>query len=220
MAMTNLLSKRFKELVDEANAIEAKKTCWNDIYTGQPREQVDANNLLNWKTKARHLLVVACGDSSEHFKLFEESQHSMYSSNLDDLRRMRAVLLAAQEDYDGGYLVKVQTMVQAQLFDSELDQASELLRNGFGTAAAVIAGAVLETSLRELCTRNSLQPEGMNGMNVALAKKSVYNATVAKRVTWLAGVRNSAAHGKPTEFTDADVKSMIDEVERFLSEHL
>jgi hypothetical protein len=57
-------------------------------------------------------------------------------------------------------------------------------------------------------------------MNADLAKQGLYNANMAKRITALAGIRNSAAHGKPDEFTDADVKAMIEDIQRFLAQHL
>jgi hypothetical protein len=43
---------------------------------------------------------------------------------------------------------------------------------------------------------------------------------MAKRITALAGIRNSAAHGKPDAFTEDEVKAMIADIERFLSEYL
>ena len=57
-------------------------------------------------------------------------------------------------------------------------------------------------------------------MNADLAKVGVYNKLIQKRITALADIRNSAAHGKPEEFSEADVDSMIDEVTRFVAEHL
>ncbi|MNT98300.1 hypothetical protein D3C72_2408540 [compost metagenome] len=57
-------------------------------------------------------------------------------------------------------------------------------------------------------------------MNDDLAKAGAYNATQKKRITALAGIRNSAAHGKPDEFTPAEVRGMIDDVERFLAAQL
>ena len=145
--MKNLFSKRFRELVDDGNKIEAKKTKWYDSFAEVQREQVDEHALLNWKTRATHLISAACGESSEHFKLFKQQQTGFYGTNLDTLRNMLAVLRAAQEDFDGGYLTKIQVLVQAELFDSELEQASELLKNGFKMASAVVAGVVLETAL-------------------------------------------------------------------------
>ena len=57
-------------------------------------------------------------------------------------------------------------------------------------------------------------------MNADLTKASEYNAIVQKRVSALAAVRNSAAHGKSGEYTSEDIKSMIPEVERFVAERL
>ena len=46
------------------------------------------------------------------------------------------------------------------------------------------------------------------------------NVLVQKRVTSLAAVRNSAAHGKTAEYTNEDVKNLIAEVERFVADKL
>jgi hypothetical protein len=198
--MTNILSRRFKELVEQANQVEA-----TDGANGQGH--VDRELLLNWTVKVKNLISNTCGIDSQHFMhlTHAEKTHSRATST-SNLTAMKAVLLASQEDYDGGYLTPVRNLVQAEVFDSELEQASELLRSGYKTAAAVIAGTVLETSLRELCNRHQ-QPVGkLDKMNADLAKQGLYNANMAKRITSLAGIRNSAAHGKPDEFADAEVK--------------
>ena len=57
-------------------------------------------------------------------------------------------------------------------------------------------------------------------MNEDLVKAAVYNPNKKKRITALAGIRNSAAHGHSEEFEPSDVKAMIEEIERFLSEFL
>lgn len=218
--MANLLSKRFKELIEQATVLESKKMREHDPFTNMSTDQVDRNELLNWKTKAKHLIVAACGEDSEHFKAFKDSESRTYSTSFDNLKRMKAVFLAAQEDYDGGYLNSVRLIVQAELFDSEIEQASELLSAGYKSASAVIAGTILETSLRELCTKAGLQHGKADRMNADLAKAGTYNSVTAKRVTAMLGIRNSAAHGKPDEFTDGDVKSMIEDLGRFLSQHM
>ena len=133
------------------------------------------------------------------------------------MKRMRAVFLAAKEDFEGGYLVSFRNLVQAEVFTNELKQAEELLKSGYATAAAVIAGVVLETTLRDLCSTHDLEPGGLNRMNEDLTKAGAYNSLQQKRITALAAIRNSAAHGKADEFTAADVRSMIDDVERFLA---
>lgn len=133
---------------------------------------------------------------------------------------MKAVFLAAREDFEGGYLSSVRTLVQAEMFDSELEQAEELLKGGYVTAAAVIAGVVLETALRELCDRSSIAHGKLDKMNADLAKAGIYSKLVQKRITTLADIRNSAAHGKPEEFTEQDVSAMLQDVCRFLTDYL
>ena len=54
-------------------------------------------------------------------------------------------------------------------------------------------------------------------MNTDLAKAGVYNKLVQKQITALADIRNSAAHGRPEQFTKDDVASMIKEVQRILA---
>ena len=218
--MENLFKRRFQELADQALKLEASKHMEYDPLYNRNEERIDSNALLNWKVKAKALLVSACGEDSQHFKFFEESESSPFSSNLDNLGRMKAVFDAAREDFEGGYLTSLRTLVQAEVFDSELEQATELLQKGYELAAAVISGTVLETALRELCDRNQIPHGKLDKMNADLAKKNIYNANMAKRITALAAIRNSAAHGKSNEFSADDVKSMIEDIGRFLTHYL
>ena len=87
-------------------------------------------------------------------------------------------------------------------------------------AAAVTAGTVLETSLRQLCDENNIGHGKLDKMNADLAKAGVYNVLTQKRVTALADIRNNAAHGKPDEFKKEDVNDMIRDVNNFLVDHL
>ena len=57
-------------------------------------------------------------------------------------------------------------------------------------------------------------------MNADLTKSGQYNSLVQKKITALAAIRNSAAHGNESEFATADVKSMIEDVERLVSDWL
>jgi hypothetical protein len=76
---------------------------------------------------------------------------------------------------------------------------------------------VLETNLRNLCEMRGLTSGKLDKMNADLAKAGQYNSLVQKRITALAAIRNSAAHGKSTDFDDAAVQSMIEEVERLVA---
>jgi hypothetical protein len=214
--LQNLLTKRFGELskvVDDLESNSRGGTTHSD-------EVVDNEAVLNWKVKAKSLLLSACGEGSIHVAEFGKAETYSGWSMFHNLRRMKQVFAAAKEDYEGGYLSSTRTIVQAEVFSSELDQASELLGKGYKTPAAVIAGAVLETGLRELCDRNKIACGKLDRMNADLAKAGVYTVLVQKRITTLADIRNNAAHGHPDQFNDADVKAMIAEAERFLADYL
>ena len=214
--MNNLLTKRFAELVEQADQVEATAT--PGVYE---QKFVDQNALLNWTVKVANLLLQACGTKSGHVLRFAAAESDgKQGTNHDRFCSMKAVFLAAKEDYEGGYLISVRQLVQAEVFSSELEQANELLRSKYTVAAAVIAGTVLETCIRDLCTRNQIPPSKLDKMNADLAKAGIYNGIMQKRITHLAAVRNSAAHGNKDEFATYDVVAMIDEIEQFLAQHL
>lgn len=205
--MNKLFVKRFEELKIQADEVEeSKRTKTSEYYPGAGEstniDNVDEEKLLSWKVKARNLLSKTCGENSQHFQEFEKiEEYPMYSGNYDKFRRFQAVFLAAKEDFEGGYLSSIKTLVQAEVFDSELEQAKELLGNGYFSAAAVIAGVVLETTLRELCDRENILHCKLDKMNADLAKAGKYNKLMQKRITALADIRNSAAHGNFNQFT-------------------
>lgn len=215
--MIKHLEKRFAELAEQIVQVESTMQIKQSSYMG-PCEKVDGELLLSWCVKARNLLVNACGLASQHFMAFENAEKpSAYSGNYKVMQRVKAVFFAAKEDFEGGYLTSVKNLVQAEVFDSELEQASELLSSGYVAAAAVVAGVVLETTLRNLCSEHQIALGKLDKMNADLAKNSIYNSLVQKRITALAGIRNSAAHGKTDEFTRDDVVNMISEIEKFVS---
>jgi hypothetical protein len=219
--MTKVYEKRFEELQQQLASVAATKQTKRDPLNGSAYEHVDSEAMLAWCVKAKNLLARSCGEDSQHFKTFESAQKARgYEHNTDVLSRLRAVFSAAKEDYEGGYVSSIRNLVQAEVFDSELEQASELLSAGYATAAAVIAGTVLETTLRNLCDVKSIPHGKLDKMNADLAKVGVHNALVQKRITALAGIRNSAAHGKSTEFTAEDVSSMIADINRYVANAL
>lgn len=218
--MTKLYEKRFGELEAQIIKIESTQQQKYSEYSGN-YIHIDSNLLLNWRVKAKNLLISVCGENSQHFTSFLVAEEPIHFDNsLNVLYRIKAVFLAAKDDFEGGYLNSVKNIIQAEVFDNELEQASELLTSGYKSAAAVIAGVVLETTIRNLCLAQSIELGKLDKMNADLVKSGVYNGLTQKRVTSLAAIRNSAAHGKPDDFTTADVKAMIEDIQRFVESHL
>lgn len=218
--MVKILKKRFAEHNDQLQQVEATLKSMHSEYTGH-YQKVDPELLLNWCVKARSLISSSCGKESEHYSAFIDGEKpTPFGDNYGVFKRIKAVFLAAREDFEGGYLISVRNLVQAEVAESELEQARELQKAGYISAAAVVAGVVLETTLRTLCDRHDITHGKLDKMNADLAKVGEYNSLMQKRVTALAAIRNSAAHGKTNEFQPADVEAMIVDVERFALEAL
>lgn len=56
-------------------------------------------------------------------------------------------------------------------------------------------------------------------MNAELVKAGVYNRLTQKRITAIADLRNSAAHGKWDQFTQRDVEDAIRWIREFMEGH-
>ena len=213
-------ARRFEELSVQAEKIGSNRKPVR-IPGTDVIYRVEQDELLNWIVKVRHLIETVCGQESHHIKLFLEAEKGgLYVSSHEVFKNLRAVFLAAKDDYEGGYLNKVRHLIQAEVFDNELEQAVELLSSGYLTAAAVVAGVVLETSLRQLCIDNKVPTGKLDKMNADLAKTGIYNNLVQKQITAYAAIRNSAAHGKSSEFVKNDVTNMIQGVQNFLAARL
>lgn len=217
--MNNKLQQKFDDLsLEHQKLLETKKT--SDGQFGA-REFVDNELFIAWNVKVKNLLSLACGEGTQHFKAYEKAEkpYSMESS-LSISKRLGAVFNAIKEDFEGGYLSSIKSLIQAEVFESEIEQAQELLDNGYKLSSAVIAGVVLETALRDLCNQEGIPHGKLDKMNSDLAKIGTYNKLQQKRITALADLRNNAAHGKPEEFTGEDVTLMIRDVESFLLKFL
>jgi hypothetical protein len=162
------------------------------------------------------------GPESQHYKNFTVHVGKDWLG-FSDAYRAQGVLKAAEDDYASGQLVQLRQLVQAEVFDDFLEQAEHLLSSGYHQAAGVIAGCVLEDGLRKLCAKHAIpitdRPK-LDTMNADLAKAGVYNKLAQKRITAIADLRNKAAHGEWTVFSEQDVREMVTAVRRFMEEFL
>jgi hypothetical protein len=106
--------------------------------------------------------------------------------------------------------------VHAYRFSDFLEMAQHLSSEGYKDAAAVLAGSVLEEHLRKLCDKNGLSVTDANGkplkadrINADLKGANVYSGLDQKQVTAWLDLRNKAAHGHYTEYTQPQVDLMI-----------
>ncbi|XZE52557.1 hypothetical protein SH139x_004258 [Planctomycetaceae bacterium SH139] len=220
MKTNPLISQRFAELADKASAIHDAKTL--DFVardSGTHYYDISSPDAKGWSTNVLNLLQRVFGEDSIHFKHFTEDATNVGNSELS-FRRIVAIFEAAREDYEGGYLFNLQSLVKAEVFDDMLEQAAALLKAGYKDPACVVAGVALETTLKDLCTRNSIPHAKLDKMNADLAKAGVYNKRMQKQITAWADLRNSAAHGDWSAYTNADVDDMLKGVTRVIADYV
>lgn len=133
------------------------------------------------------------------------------------------VASALRADIAAGYTQGVAELIHAEVFSDFLDMAEELQASGYKTAAAVIAGSVLEDHLRKLALKSGLtiasrggSPKKADALNAELTTEGVYNGLEQKSVTAWLDLRNKAAHGQHDDYEHQQVASLIRDVRTFL----
>ena len=227
--MNKIIWKRFEELENVIEEIEATKvnkrelTVFATMGDGHETEMVtyiDDTLLLQWRLQVEDLLSQITNEQSVYYKEFIEITNSKNNLGYYSFQTLKTIFLTLKNDYRNGYLTSIKTLIQAEVFESQLEQSQELLNSNYILASAVVAGIVLETGIREICTREDIAHGKLDKMNADLAKKGIYNKLQQKRITALADIRNSAAHGKEGEFNKDDVQKMIRDIEDFLAKYL
>ena len=211
---------RIEELLNEA--MQVKETKYEKEAGYSKSTFVDDFKYEQWKIKVKNILELISGKESIYLKNFCDIDNIKYltEDTYPKFIKQYALLSAFKDDYKQGYLISLKTLIEADIFDTELEQAKELLTCKYKLAAAVIAGIVLETSLRSLCDKANIPHGKLTKMNDDLTKAGVYNKFQQKSITALADIRNSAAHGKDSEFTHENVDNMIRDIEIFLGIYL
>ncbi|MBK6416275.1 hypothetical protein [Thermomonas sp.] len=128
------------------------------------------------------------------------------------LEQQRAILKSVQRRFESS-LFEITQLVQADLFDSELDAAKELLKNKFGRAAGAIAGVVLEKHLAQVCVAHNVKiakkHPGIADLNEALKSSSIIDVPQWRFIQHLADIRNLCDHNKSSEPTTDQVADLI-----------
>jgi hypothetical protein len=187
-----------------------------------PHNHPPDEDFHKWYVSSKNLIEKVCGKDSVHFKTIDEL-YTKHSGNSYFMPACLGVLQSASDDFEGGLLNEVQDFIRAEVFSDFIEQAEYLFDQGFLLPAAVLARAVLENALRQLCMRSDItikKDSKLDFMNAELAKKSVYNRNVQKQITAFAAIGNSAAHGKLDEFKSHDVDQMIKGIINFNATYL
>jgi len=219
--LKGLIEKKFNKLFLLAEEI-ISESGWNKTKT---KLFSDPNTIKysSWKIEVRNLIKKVCGNNSEHYKEFiEVPKKSNYDYPFIMFPIYYGILKGVYNDFKEGLLIDIKHKIRAELVDDFLEQAKLLLDDGYRHAAASLAGAVLEDTLRKLCDANSISyPEKtkIDTLNIELVKKGIYNKITQKLITAYADIRNNADHGYFNKIKQGDVSDMINWIYKFLSEY-
>lgn len=138
---------------------------------------------------------------------------------LPHFQQQYAILKAATTRFESS-LFEIRQLVQADLFDSEIESARHLLKNKFLWAAGAIAGVVLEKHLRQVCNDHAVKVTkknpGINDLNQLLKDNGVLDVPQWRHITLLGDIRNICDHNKQKEPTEEQVSDLINGTDKVL----
>lgn len=214
------LVRRVDELIAIGRKVQATRYSEGVRF---PVQHVKDAAMTGFRSACLSFIERVYGKDHSHFLQFTSKTDSYFFS---DSERGISILEAIKDELCGGWLFEVKSLVAAELFSDFLDQAEHLLSQGYKDAAAVMIGSVLEEHLRQLCLRHSVEqsdlkdgkpvPRKADRINSELAKASVYTALDAKQITAWLGLRNDAAHGHYTGYSQEQVQNLLKGVIEFM----
>jgi hypothetical protein len=145
----------------------------------------------------------------------EEKKLAGPDAAIPQFKQQLAILKSVQARFESS-LFDIRQLVQADVFDSELDAAKELTKNKFTRAAGAVAGVVLERHLAQVCNNHSIKiarkSPVISDFNEALKASSVIDVPTWRFVQHLADIRNLCDHDRKTEPTPEQVDDLVDGV--------
>ncbi len=132
--------------------------------------------------------------------------------------RQIEILKACEETFDSK-LYNLKGLLQADVFDSEIDSAKHLKKKGFYRAAGAICGVVMEKHFSEVCKNRGIVIKKKNptiaDYNDAL-KEDAYDIPEWRRIQRLGDIRNLCDHSKDREPTADEIEDLISGTEKVI----
>jgi hypothetical protein len=131
---------------------------------------------------------------------------------IPQFRQQLAILKSVQARFESS-LFDIRQLVQADLFDSELDAAKELAKNKFLRPAGAVAGVVLERHLGQVCDNHLIKiakkTPTISDLNDALKNANVVDVPTWRFVQHLGDIRNLCDPDNKTEPTPKKVEDLL-----------
>lgn len=184
----------------------------------------DAYGILS---RAESAIRKICSDDSPYRERMLAILNGAFTDETVKAGLIVGIIKALKGDLEDGYLQSFPELVRGEMFENLNEMARHLLQEGYKDAAAVIAGASLESHLRQLSNKygvsiDHVAKDGITKwktaerLNQDLGKKA-YSLFDQKQITAWLDLRNNAAHGNRSEYDDDKVAKLIEWVGDFIS---
>lgn len=117
-------------------------------------------------------------------------------------------------------LFEIEQIVQADLYDTELESARQLVKNKFFRAGGIISGVVLEKHLKQVCISHSVKVSKskptISDLNDYLKKESILDVGTWRNIQRLGDLRNLCGHDAEREPNKDDLDDLINGVDKII----
>jgi hypothetical protein len=182
------------------------------LYQTDPkRKSVDATtySIQDWLNGIRASVQSFSGD-----KYFDD-----FTIITMRFRTQFQILKSAQKRFESS-LFDIKQIVQADLFDTEVDASKELNKKGFHRAAGIICGVVIEKHLLQVCQNHNISIHKKNptiaDFNDKLKSDDVIDIVSWRFLQHLGDLRNKCGHNKEHEPSKDEVDELISGTEKII----
>lgn len=141
------------------------------------------------------------------------------SAAIPEFRQQLNMVKAAKASLDST-LMDLKGVLQADLFDSELETAAALAKSGYLRAAGAICGVVIEKHLHHVCDIHNIiarkKNPGISDLNQLLKDASIITVPQWRFIQHLADIRNLCDHAKGHEPTNDEIQDLVTGTEKVL----
>lgn len=141
------------------------------------------------------------------------------SAAIKKMEVQMSILQAAEKTFESS-LFDLQEVLQADIFDSELEAAKELAKKGFVRGAGAIAGVLLEKHLGHVCDTHGKKSRKKHptiaDFNDTLKNEAIIDTAKWRFIQHLADIRNLCDHHKDREPTKEDALELIEGVAKVI----